>query len=66
MHCLFSCYSIGSFMDEICGVQANDMDTQNLPTILPIDQLGHALTLLLSQSLHGVGIQSAFWALQEE
>ena len=43
---------VGSFVDEVCSMQAHDVDSQDLSCVLAIDHLGHALTLLLCQGLH--------------
>ena len=38
-------------MDEVCRMQANDMDPENFTSVLPIHHLGQTLALFLCQGL---------------
>ncbi len=38
-------------MDEVGGVQANDVHAQDLASVLAVEQLGNAVALLLGQRL---------------
>ena len=39
-------------MDQVCRVQAEDVDPQDLPRVIAVDHLGHAVALQLCQGLH--------------
>ena len=45
-------------MNEICCMQAKDVDTQDLSCVFSVDHFGHSITLLLCECLDA-GIVSA-------
>ena len=38
-------------MDEVCRVQAEDVDAQDFARVVAVDHLGHAIALQLRQRL---------------
>ena len=50
-------------MDEVSCMESNDVHAQNLASVLAVDHLGHALSLLLSQSLQAKDISVCPYAL---
>ena len=55
-------HSIGGFMDEVSCMESNDVHSQDLACVLAVDHLGHAVSLLLSQSLQESDITQCFCA----
>ena len=52
LDCLAGGHCIGSFVDQVCSMEADDVHSKNLSRVISVDQLCHAFTLLLSKRLH--------------
>mmetsp|Transcript_35090 Transcript_35090/g.78101 ORF Transcript_35090/g.78101 Transcript_35090/m.78101 type:complete len:374 (-) Transcript_35090:714-1835(-) len=65
LHGLVGGDGVGRLVDEVGGVQADDVHAQDLAGVLAVQHLGHAVTLLLGKSL-GVGLEAGLCNAQLE